>query len=134
MLQTKAISFDITKCDDPQCQICKPPHILWIIFRNWNTYLTQCHGDDGHYKNFKVVFKTATREEHLPYMVKRRLKQRCFLFMHVQHICNTEMLQCEECFMWRLIYAKRKLKAEEKVQSHDCLWHPILLLCPTTGC
>ena len=80
-------------------------------------------GNDGQYKYFQVFFNTATIEEHCPSHGKMKTKTKKIPFhASVQHVCNTEMtLQCKECSMWRLIYAKRKLKAEEKVQLDESL-------------
>ena len=111
--------FDIIKCGDPQCQVCKPPRLPLNCFSKLGHLLDPIPGIDGHYKSFEVVFKTPTTEEyHHPSCSGKKTKGKTLPFRaSVQHVCNTEMmLQCEECCMWRLVYAKRKLKAEEKVQ------------------
>ena len=70
-------------------------------------------GQDGHYKKFEEVFATNTVEEHRPSLQKITNKRLPF-YPSVQHVrnCNT-MLMCDECGMWRLAYANRKLKAAE---------------------
>lgn len=110
--------FDIIKCGDPRCQVCKPPRLPLDWFSKLGHLPDPVPGDDGHYKRFEVVFKTATTEEHRPSRSRKKTKGKTLPFRaSVQHVRNTQMmLQCEECCMWRLVYAKRKLKAEEKVQ------------------
>ncbi len=69
--------------------------------------------EDGHYKKFEEVFGKKTVEEHRPSLQKIQ-KKRLPFYPGVQHVknCNT-MLQCDECGMWRLVYATKKLKAPE---------------------
>ena len=73
---------------------------------------------DDHYKSFSEVFGTDTSEQYRPSMKAKPRKEKTLPFYpSVQHVRNAEMmLLCEECEMWRLIYAKRKLKGTEREQ------------------
>ena len=76
-------------------------------------------GQDGHYKRFEEVFGTSTVEEHRP-SLQKITKKRLPFYPSVQHVrnCNT-MLMCDECGMWRLVYATRKLKAVEMSSTQE---------------
>ena len=115
--------FDILKCGDPHCTICKPPRLPRNIFSKLGHLPDPIPGDDGHYKGFHTIFKTPTTEEYRPSKSEKRPKAKSLPFRaSVQHVRNTEMmLQCEECSMWRLIYAKRKLKPPERLQLEHSL-------------
>ena len=115
--------FDILKCGDPDCNICKPPRLPPDIFSKLGHLPDPIPGDDGHYQVFHTVFKTTTTEEHRPSQSGKKTKGKSLPFRaSVQHVRNTEMmLQCEECCMWRLIYAKRKLKPAERLQLEKSL-------------
>ena len=40
----------------------------------------------------------------------------------IQHVKNIDMmLMCDECEMWRLLYAKRKLKKQERIEVEQAL-------------
>ena len=70
--------------------------------------------DDGHYKHFDEVHGTDTSEECRPSLNTPKSKSLPF-YASVQHVKNSGMmLLCDECGMWRLIYATRKLLASEK--------------------
>lgn len=68
--------------------------------------------DSGHYKTFGEVYGTVTTEDHRPSKAEKRKK--VSLHASVQNIKHSGiMLMCEEYRMWRLVYARRKLKKNE---------------------
>ena len=70
--------------------------------------------DDGHFKSFEESHGTDTSENDRP-SLKRGKESSLPFYASVQHAKNSGMrLCCDECGMWRLIYASRKLKAQEK--------------------
>ena len=70
-------------------------------------------GQDSHYKKLEEVFATNTVEEHRP-SLQKITKKRLTFYPSVQHVRNfNTMLMCDECGMWRLVYANRKAKAAE---------------------
>ena len=70
-------------------------------------------GHDGDYKKLEEVLEMKTVEEHWP-SVQRITSKRLPFYPSVQHVNScTTMLMCDECRMWRLVYATRKLKALE---------------------
>ena len=103
-------SFEIRKCGDMNCKLCKPPRLPPEIFKKLHSLPNPMPGDDGHYKPFGEVFGKETSEEHRPSLNKITSKRLPF-YPSVQHVlnCNT-MLMCDECGMWRLVYSTRKLK------------------------
>ena len=69
--------------------------------------------DDGHYKSFEEFYGTETSEECRP--SKQAKSKKLPFYASLQHMKNSGlMLMCEECGMWRLLYATRKLSAKEK--------------------
>lgn len=86
--------------------------------------LRNCHLPDSHpstddtYKSFSEVFGKDTTEQYRPSIKAKSHKEKTLPFYpSVQHVRYDEMmLLCKECEMWRLIYAKRKLKSAERQQ------------------
>ena len=78
---------------------------------------------DGHYKPFEDVFGTDTTEEHQPSLQKLSAREKRLPFYpSVQRVRNYNMmLMCDECGMWRLVYAKRKLKTQERNRLQQAL-------------
>ena len=69
--------------------------------------------DNGHYKTFEEVYGTETSEDCRP--SKQAKPKKLLFYASVQHVKNSGlMLKCEECGMWRFLYASRKLSAWEK--------------------
>ena len=61
-------------------------------------------------KNIIPLYKNAPKGNSLPFVAS------------VQHANNTGLLvQCEECKMWRLVYAPRKLSSTDKRKLSKCL-------------
>eukprot|EP00731_Ephydatia_muelleri_P010008 Em0005g594a len=107
--------FDILKCGKPECMLCKPLRLSASEFSKLSHLPDSTPGTDGHYKPFQEVFKKPTTEEHRPSAKKASSKATLPFRASVQHVHNAGMmLQCDECALWRLVYAKRKLNSAEK--------------------
>ena len=78
---------------------------------------------DGHYLSFAEVYSSPTTEEHRPSLQARKGRQKSLPFVaSVQHVKNANcMIQCEECQMWRLVYSKYKLSAQERQTLDNAL-------------
>eukprot|EP00731_Ephydatia_muelleri_P010010 Em0005g596a len=107
--------FDILKCGKPECMLCKPLQLSASEFSKLSHLPDSTPGTDGHYKPFQEVFKKPTTEEHRPSAKKASSKATLPFRASIQHVHNAGMmLQCDECALWRLVYAKRKLNSAEK--------------------
>ena len=108
--------FEIKKCGEKDCPTCFPVRLPAEKFAKIQPFPDPVLKDDGHYKPFDDVYGTVTTEEYRPSLQKCGQKQKALPFYaSVQHAKNSGMmLLCEECGMWRLIYATRKLRASEK--------------------
>ena len=119
--------FDMIKCGKTDCDVCLPPRLPSDVFSTLKHLPDPVPGSEGHYKKFVDVFGTVTTEEHRPSSKRRSQKDKPHPFSaSVQHVKNIDlMLMCEECKMWRLLYAKRKLKQQSKLKEDlvDCLSH-----------
>ena len=102
--------------------MCLPPRLPADVFKKLNHLPDPMPGSEGHYKHFSEVFGTVTSEEHRPSSTRKSKKQKSLPFYpSVQHVNTEMMLLCDECEMWRLIYAKRKLKKNEKEELERAL-------------
>ena len=105
--------FDIKKCGDSSCNMCKPPCLPVEEFTKLKHLPDPMIAADGHYKKFDEVFGTSTTEEQRP-SLQKITKKRLPFYPSVQHVNNVKtMLMCDECGMWRLVYATKKLKTAE---------------------
>lgn len=113
--QSSHYCFDILKCGQASCHLCKPPKLPPDVFKLLYHLPHPMPGIEGHYASFFDVFGQATSEDHRPSLKKRKKKNTLSFYASVQHVRNTElMLQCDECGMWRLIYSKLKLNQDKK--------------------
>ena len=103
--------------------MCLPPPLPDDVFEKLSHLPDLLPGSEGHYKHFSEVFGSKTSEEHRPSSKCKSQKQKALpLYPSMQHVKNTEMmLLCDECEMWRLLYAKRKLKKNEKEELERAL-------------
>jgi len=64
--------FDIKKCGDSNCNMCKPPRLPAEEFTKLKHLLDPviAADADGHYKKFDEVFGTSTMEEQRPSLQK----------------------------------------------------------------
>ena len=116
--QSSHYAFDILKCGESSCTICRPVRLPADVFRKLNHLPHPTPGEDNHYAPFSDVFGTNTSEEHRPsYSVKQSKKNTLPFYASVQHVKNIEMMvECEECGLWRLLYSKRKVKKEARLR------------------
>ena len=115
--------FEIKKCGKDTCSICKHPRLPAETFAKLQHFPDPMPKGDGHYKPFEDVFGTDTTEEHRPSLQKLSAREKRLPFYpSVQHVRNCNMmLMCDECGMWRLVYAKRKLKTQERNRLQQAL-------------
>ncbi len=76
-------------------------------------------GEEGHYKCFSEVFGTSTTEEFRPSLQVKKSKKSLPFTAGIQHVKN--VIQCEECEMWRLVYSKFKLTPGERKSLQKAL-------------
>ena len=105
--------FEIKKCGKGDCTICSPVRMPMEEFDKIKPFPDPMMKDDGHYKGFTEVYGTKTSESCRP---SKQAKVKKLPFnASLQDVKNSSlMLMCEECGMWRLVYATRKLSAQER--------------------
>ena len=100
------------------CDICKAVRLPIEVFQQIKAPEP---GEDSHYQPFSQIYGTTTTEKFRPSMKQSRKKTLPF-HGKLQHMRNVDMmLECQECGMWRLIYAKRKLEVQERKYLTDIL-------------
>jgi len=58
----------------------------------------------------------------------KQARRNLYRLHRVQHVNSIGlMLQCEECDLWRLLYLKRKLSAQDKTEFQSDWWHMVYL-------
>ena len=109
-------SFQMKKCGSSSCNICKPIRLSGDRFAELHILPDPVPGEDGHYMKFNDLLGTKTDEYHRPSLLKMSKRKKTLPFSaSVQHVKNVDiMLQCDECNMWRLLYAKFKLTKQEQ--------------------
>ena len=117
--QSSHYSFDILKCGESNCTICKPVRLPSNIFNKLHHIPHPVPGEDGHYLSFTRVFGSATTEEYRPSFKPsskpKRSKRKLPYYASVHHVKNAKlMVQCAECKMWRLIFSKYKLNDAQR--------------------
>ena len=107
-------SFDILKCGNTTCELCKPVRLPSDIFSKLIHLPFPVPSTDGHYQPFIEAYnKPSSSEEHCPSASAKRPRKSVPIPTSVQHAKNTNlMVQCEECAMWRLVYAEKKLSVQ----------------------
>ena len=106
-------AFQIKKCGEVECTICKPVKMDPDIFSTIHYLPYPIPGEDDHYKGFEEVYGKNPSEKYRPSMQQRKRRSLTFSPSQ-QHVKNVGLLvQCEECDKWRLIFSKHKLKPEE---------------------
>ena len=103
--------FEVKKCGQETCTICKPLRLSKDIFEQIKPFPDPLPGSDGHYLSFSNIYGSQTSEQHRPTLKKRSCKQKTLPFHgKIQHVKNANItVECEECGMWRLVYARKKL-------------------------
>lgn len=99
---------EIRKCGDRSCTTCKAVRLPDEVFSSLRPLPDPMPGVDGHYLPFQQAFSKPTSEAHP--QEDPTLSQ-----VILQHVKNVNMmLECEECSMWRLLYARKKFKAAQR--------------------
>ena len=121
--QERHYSFCIKKCGESTCDICKTTRLPPEIFSQIHHLPDPMPASDGHYKSFSEVYGTPTTETHRPSSTKHTGKAKTLPFVaSIQHVRNVSlMVQCEECAMWRLLYAPRKLSSVARQELESLL-------------
>ena len=113
--------FEVKKCGESACQICAPIQMPSEEFSKIKRFPDSVmNTDTGHYKTFGEVYGTVTTEDHRP--SKNEKRKRAPMQVSIRNVKNSGlMLLCEECGMWRLVYAKRKLTKAEASKLNAAL-------------
>ena len=106
-------------CGKDGCEICKPPRLSQEVFDQIKSF-PEPERKDAHYKSSQI-YGGKTSEKFRPSLKDKPKKKRTLPFHgKLQHVRNADlMLECEECGMWRLVYAKRKLIPSERQSLKD---------------
>ena len=114
-------SFQIKKCGQPSCAICKPVCLDSNVFETLSFFPDPIPENDDHYKSFSDVYGQTTSEQHRPSLTKKP-RQKIGFVPSQQHVKNVStLIQCEECDKWRLMFCSHKLSRQEIVTLTKCL-------------
>jgi len=104
--------FDILKCGKANCDICLPPKLGPDLFLTLNHLPDPMPGTEEYFKVFPCVWNLRAQT----FKQTRLSKDKSLpLSASIQHVKNIDMMiMCDECEMWHLLYAKRKLKKHER--------------------
>ena len=116
--QIEHYTFDILKCGEELCSICKPVRLPSHVF-SCLQHIPHPSPDDGdHYLSFVKALTISTTGENCPSLTKKTSKSSSNtlpFYACVQHVRNAQIVvQCDNCDMWRLIFSKYKLKIEQR--------------------
>jgi len=114
-------SFEIRKCGSLECNICKPPQLSEEIFNKLKPLPDPTPVSDNHYLTFNQIFGQSTTEEHQPSLNLKKPKKTLLFSASVQHVKNVNMMLCEECDMWHLLYCKTKLSKTQRASLESLL-------------
>ena len=106
--------FSVKKCDQTNCNICKPPVLPHEIFSTLH-HLPDPVPNGDHYQPFADVYGTKTTEKDLPSLKEKESHGHKMPFNPSQQTAkNTGVVaKCSECSKPRLLHSKHKLKMEE---------------------
>ena len=108
-------SFEVRKCGLPDCKICKTPRLPEEVFQKLHPLPDPTPGVDNHYIPFDEIFGKPTSETHRSSLSVKQSKKTLPFSASLQHVKNVDMmLLCSECEIWRLLYAKKKLKKADR--------------------
>ena len=114
--------FSIKKCGEEQCEICEPPRMPIEEFKKLKHLPDPMNGEEGHYISFEEAFQEETSEKDRPSLTNKPRRKSLPFTPSVQHVNNIAlMLQCEECDLWRLLYSKRRLSAQDKTEIQSVI-------------
>ncbi len=122
--QSRHYSFQIKKCGQSSCKICKPVRMDDNIFGATHSLPDPVPNGDGHYKSFSDLYGQPTTENFRP-SLKHSPTPTKLVIGYVpcqQHVNNVGLLvECEECSMWRLLFCKFKLNYQEVCELEKAL-------------
>lgn len=104
--------FGILKCGSLNCNICKVPRLPQEVFSTLHHLPDPILGEEAHFVPFESVYGTDTTEKDRPSAQKSRDGGRKYTLKHVKNA--NLMLQCDDCSLWRLLYASNKLTLEDR--------------------
>ena len=108
--QSTQYTFDILKCGELSCTLCKPIRLPCDIFQKLHHIPHPVLGEGSHYKPFAEVLGTDTKEECPSFDMKKKKNSLPFTGC-LKHVKNSGLvIQCIKCEMWRLIFSKYKLR------------------------
>lgn len=122
--RVRQYTFSILKCKEPDCHVCGPPRSPPEVFEQLHHLPDPVPGDGGRYRTFEDLYgKVSTTEEYLPSKSATPEKGHgCPFNPSAQNAKNSGLtLQCSDCGKWRLIYAARKIKQQQRDQAEAAL-------------
>ena len=111
--------FEIRKCGQVACGWRLPRE----VFEQSKPFPDPMPGVDDHYLPFAEVYGSDTTEVHRPSAKKKSAKKSTLPFHgKLQHVKNAHMMiECEECGLWRLVYALQKLNQSQRISLEKSL-------------
>ena len=86
--QASHYTFDILKCGNLDCTICKPPRLPRATFNNLKHIPHPTPMDDDHYCPFSEAFNMVTTEEHRPtFKSPKQIKKKRKLHFYATYTC-----------------------------------------------
>ncbi|XP_066928996.1 uncharacterized protein [Clytia hemisphaerica] len=115
-------AFQIKKCQDGDCGICKPYRDQKCIGLPFLPDPELKPGEE-HYKPLSEMYGKVTTDNRPSLKARPPNKRKKIGFSpSQQHAKNTDMMmQCDECNKWRLIFSKKKLTKKHKDSLNEIL-------------
>ena len=126
-------SFQVKKCGIPTCHICKP--VRMNADQLCTTFLIRYQIPMNTTSVSQMYMVKKNTEEYRPSLqaTRKNSKQSLGFTPCQQHALNVGLLvQCEECDMWRLLFAKDKLNYPE-MEIFSMMYVRCLLFRPRTA-
>ena len=123
--QKRQYFFEIKKCGEAECLICKPIRSDPENFKELRGLPDPIPGPDNHYKPFLEVYGTDTTEEYCPSLQNRKSRNipkkaekksgnGMDFSPTAQYAKNVRtVIKCTECNKSRVLYARRKISDEQ---------------------
>lgn len=114
--------FSVKKCTDTNCSVCNPPRLPTDVFSTIH-HLPDPIPNGDKYKDFEEVYGTQTSENHRPSLSSPGAKTHGMPFSpSAQYAKNVKVvLQCGECFKWRVLYSKYSLKKDQREELEQLI-------------
>jgi hypothetical protein len=123
--QSRHYTFQIKKCGESNCTICKPVKSNLEKFKKIHFLPDPVPNiNQTKYKSFNELYGTNTTESYRPSLIqltknKQKEKILCSMGFNASAQCakNTGfVIQCSECNKWRVLYSRTKLTVTEDTQ------------------